>query len=96
MSEQLVLELTQAEYAAIEKAARASGKTPGEWAKARLCESLPPDSENGTGEYCIHPDSLELLRQVAERTGRPLEKLAAAWIRDLAPRPRPVLSPEER
>jgi hypothetical protein len=94
MSERLVLELTDAEYAAVKKAAEASGETPGEWAVARLRDQFPLAPDNGA-QGSIPPDIYELLLQMAEDKGKPIEEITAIWLRDLAPKPRPKLSPEE-
>jgi hypothetical protein len=94
MSELLAVELSDAELAAVNEAAAAEGKTPGEWAAARLREQLPTAVASGTRD-AIAPEIHDLLQQVAARTGRSFETVTAAWIRDLAPGPRPALPPEE-
>jgi hypothetical protein len=94
MSERLVLELTDAEYAAVKKAAEASGETPSEWAVARLRDQLPLAPDNGA-QGSIPPDIYELLLQMAEDKRKPIEEITAIWLRDLAPKPRPKLSAEE-
>jgi hypothetical protein len=95
MSQLLTLELSDTEYAALEKAARASGAAPDEWAAARLREQLPLAAENGSSAG-IAPENYELLLGVAARTGRSIENVVAKFRQEVAPEPRPRLSPEER
>src|SRR5438105_15842539 len=93
MSHSLTLQLSDTEYAALEKAAQASGAAPDEWAAARLREQLP-QRENGA-EAAIPPDIYELLRRVAANTGRNVEDVARSFLRQATPKPRPHVSEAE-
>jgi hypothetical protein len=95
MGQKVTLELSDPEYTALEHAAQASGETPGEWAAARVREQLPLAAV-GDAASAIPPEVYELLVGVAEQSGRSIEEVTAKWIRALAPKPRPALSPEER
>jgi hypothetical protein len=94
MGRRVTLELTDAEHAALEKAAGESGQAPDEWAAARVREHLPRNSENRTGET-VHPVILEMLQGIAANKKQPLEEVVARWKRETAPSPRPILTPEE-
>lgn len=94
MSHVLRLELSEAEYAAIMKAAEATGKTPTDWATSRLREDLSV-IEKEPAQGGIPEEVFVLLEKVAPRIGKTIEELVAKWVIDLAPKPRPELSEEE-
>jgi hypothetical protein len=95
MGQSVTLELSEAEYAALQEMAEASGQSPDQWAAERLREQLPPVAGDDLLER-IYPETLERFRQQAEAEGRPLEEIAAEFLRSLYPKRRSPVSREER
>jgi hypothetical protein len=94
MSHAITLQLSDHEYAALERAAAVSGEAPDEWAAARLRERLPLAPENGS-EGAIPSEIQEFLLRWAASTGRSIDDVTAQWLRELSPQPRPPVSEEE-
>jgi len=91
MGQHLTLELSDAEYRALERLARESGTSPVEWAAARLRTQLRLSGDEAA-PLTVAPELVDLLRGVAARTGRTYEEVAASFMRDTAPRSRPKVS----
>jgi hypothetical protein len=94
MGQHLTLELSDTEYRALERLARASGASPDEWAADQLRMHLR-DSGDEAEPVTVAPELVDLLRSVAARTGRTYEEVVASFMRDTAPRPRPKVSRAE-
>ena len=68
MSQSLTVELSDAEYAALQRAAETTGAAPDEWAAARLREQLPlpvvtPPARSATANlippFCVSVEHLD-------------------------------------
>jgi hypothetical protein len=94
MGQHLTLELSDAEYRALERLARESGTSPDEWAADRLRPHLRVSGDEAK-PATVAPELVDLLRSVAARTGRTYEAVAASFMRDTAPLPRPKVSRAE-
>jgi hypothetical protein len=94
MGQHLTLELSDEEYRALERLARESGTSPDEWAANRLRPHLRVSGDEAES-LTVAPELVELLRSVAARTGRTYEEVAASFVRETAPQPRPRVSRAE-
>ncbi len=94
MGQQLTLELSEAEYRALERRAGENGTSPVEWAADRLREQLAMESDEELAQQ-VHPELVEGLRRIAARDGRPYVEVAAAFMRATAPQPLPKVSAVE-
>jgi hypothetical protein len=97
MSRRLILELPNDVYARVEAAAAATNQSPEEWVATSLPQLLPPPPTNGAANGALAADWFEALqRQLAAESGETVEELRARWDREFGPKPRPVLTHEER
>jgi hypothetical protein len=94
MGQHLTLELSDSVYRVLAVLARASGRSPDEWAVDRLRPHLRVSGDESEPPT-VAPELVHLLRSVAARTGRTYEEVAASFMRDTAPRSRPKVSRAE-
>jgi hypothetical protein len=94
MGQPLTLELSESEYCILERLARESGTSPPEWAADRLRPHLRASGDEAE-PLSVAPELADLLRSVAERTGRTYAEVVASFRRDTAPRPHDKVSRTE-
>jgi predicted transcriptional regulator len=99
VSRTLVLELSDEEYARLQRLADATGRTPAEAVRGYLREvTLPPEASE-SARAAMSADVRAAIRamaeQVAAESGRTPEAVEAEFRASLRPRQRPPLSPAE-
>jgi hypothetical protein len=110
MSHTIVLQLTDEDFAPIEREAAATGRTPAELIVERLrapatrrngspvsppAETPAPTSDIITYEM-VQTIFAETARTIAAETGRPAEEVLAEMKASMRPKPRPPLSESEK